>query len=524
MWTSEWARGVVLALIASSAALAEAAVPSSARLASGEGDVLVLTAGATGWIGASINLPLGAGDRVWVPGPGRVEIQLPTGHAVRLGAATQLLVARLPSEGREAVELILEGGSARIGGSRFIPGSALRVTVPGGVVDLAAPGVARFDAFPDGTALVSVARGEARLATDRAVVRLRAGDTLRLVPGQLPTVGSPVPPDDLDDWSDHQDRAQARPASEGQLPPALAPFGADMASSGRWFTIPEVGYAWAPMVPLDWTPFREGDWWWWQRQLVWIPDEPWGWLTSHYGRWLFASGIGWVWVPPTEPVVAWDPGVVAWSEGPDFVAWVPLAPGEPASPAVTEVQVVPVTNVFVNTTILQAIVVEPRKSFHDGRRVRSTLRPAAELQAIGSRMHSHRPDTLKPVALGARPEFTGPASGPASSRMESAGSAHLVPPSSADWSRGRLPAPLPAMAGGGHGATGLGQAMSVRPSVGMGGTGGLGGAVQAHVAPAPVPAGSGLRVIVSPTGRGIGAKGGPAGVLIPGVGGETRLP
>lgn len=136
MWTSEWTRGVVVALIASSAALAEAAVPSPARLASGEGDVLVLPAGATGWIGASINLPLGAGDRVWVPGPGRVEIQLPTGHAVRLGAATQLLVARLPSEGREAVELILEGGSARIGGSRFIPGSALRVTIPGGVVDL----------------------------------------------------------------------------------------------------------------------------------------------------------------------------------------------------------------------------------------------------------------------------------------------------------------------------------------------------------------------------------------------------
>jgi len=52
----------------------------------------------------------------------------------------------------------------------------------------------------------------------------------------------------------------------------------------------------------------------------------------------------------------------------------------------------------------------------------------------------------------------------------------------------------------------------------------LGGAVQAHVGPAPVPAGSGLRVIGSPTGRGIGAKGGPAGVLIPGVGGETRLP
>jgi hypothetical protein len=42
----------------------------------------------------------------------------------------------------------------------------------------------------------------------------------------------------------------------------------------------------------------------------------------HYGRWVYADGIGWVWVPGTT----WAPAWVAWASGDDWVGWAPLPP------------------------------------------------------------------------------------------------------------------------------------------------------------------------------------------------------
>ncbi len=61
---------------------------------------------------------------------------------------------------------------------------------------------------------------------------------------------------------------------------------------------------------------------------VWVASEPWGWAPYHYGRWSFGINIGWFWVPPVARDVYWSPGYVGWVRTADYVAWVPLAPGE----------------------------------------------------------------------------------------------------------------------------------------------------------------------------------------------------
>ena len=39
-------------------------------------------------------------------------------------------------------------------------------------------------------------------------------------------------------------------------------------------------------------------------------------------RWIYDAARGWMWTPDTT----WGPAWVQWRTGPDFVAWIPLAP------------------------------------------------------------------------------------------------------------------------------------------------------------------------------------------------------
>src|SRR5574337_2168421 len=50
-------------------------------------------------------------------------------------------------------------------------------------------------------------------------------------------------------------------------------------------------------------------------------DDPFGWATSHYGRWVYANR--WVWVPDTT----WGPAWVTWRQGDDYIGWAPCGYG-----------------------------------------------------------------------------------------------------------------------------------------------------------------------------------------------------
>ena len=69
----------------------------------------------------------------------------------------------------------------------------------------------------------------------------------------------------------------------------------------------------------------------------WIPTEPFGYVTHHYGNWVYARNT-WYWAPPVVSVRVglpflnigffWCPGRVSWIHSGAYVGWVPLAPRE----------------------------------------------------------------------------------------------------------------------------------------------------------------------------------------------------
>src|SRR3954451_5017620 len=137
--------------------------------------------------------------------------------------------------------------------------------------------------------------------------------------------------------------------------------------NGAWENFAGLGEVWFPKdLPPDWAPFRYGHWrwigpWGW----TWIDDRPWGFATSHYGRWANIGGLDseagrWGWLPGKRPgndsrndgpgndgdTPGFMPAAVAFlgTAGvglsyPDAfspaVAWFPLAPGEVYWPSFT---------------------------------------------------------------------------------------------------------------------------------------------------------------------------------------------
>ena len=141
--------------------------------------------------------------------------------------------------------------------------------------------------------------------------------------------------------------------------------------------MPDYGYVWTPTVVVGarWSPFRDGRWIWMGGDYVWVAYEPWGWAPYHYGRWSFIINIGWFWVPPIAREVYWSPGYVGWVRTADYVAWVPLAPGEiyygrgyygQHSVNITNVNInqVSITNVYKNVYVNNGVTVVNRNTFN----------------------------------------------------------------------------------------------------------------------------------------------------------------
>ena len=56
---------------------------------------------------------------------------------------------------------------------------------------------------------------------------------------------------------------------------------------GVWERVDGLGEVWLPKdLPRNWAPYRYGHWRWiGQWGWTWIDDMPWGFATSHFGRW-----------------------------------------------------------------------------------------------------------------------------------------------------------------------------------------------------------------------------------------------
>ncbi|MDP9098844.1 MAG: hypothetical protein M3N48_07610, partial [Verrucomicrobiota bacterium] len=107
-------------------------------------------------------------------------------------------------------------------------------------------------------------------------------------------------------------------ASYGMFYQKLDPY-------GEWRETNDYGYVWQPREAEQsraWRPYTEGRWVYSDAGWTWVSDEPYGWATYHYGRWLRLKRVGWVWVPGDE----WAPAWVSWRTSKDYVGWAPLPP------------------------------------------------------------------------------------------------------------------------------------------------------------------------------------------------------
>jgi len=164
---------------------------------------------------------------------------------------------------------------------------------------------------------------------------------------------APLVQDRLSAWADSVWRDDERDAPYYAQPsPYLhddLPGAEDLARHGRWDRHPEYGALWFPVgIGVGWQPFRDGRWVWMRPWgWTWVDAAPWGFATSHYGRWVQWRGRwGW-WPGPRHVRPSFSPAVVAWVGGSNVSfsvrigdipppAWAPLAPWQPYVPIVVQ--------------------------------------------------------------------------------------------------------------------------------------------------------------------------------------------
>ena len=321
------AKSAYFALFSLLIAALSAREPSFGRISILEGDAMIYRAADGEWGYCTLNMIVEEGDIVKTGYDSRLEIQLERGALLRMDSSTRVKlreVSYIPEADEEDVTLRLYYGTLSISVPGVGGNNYFLVEGDGVTLTLSERTVVRID-YPGGEDFyVYVKRGEAQLTTAYETRYLRKGRAAKALPeGYIVELSRKPPRDDFDRWCRDLDREYREAERAEYLPLSIYIGYSELSEYGRWTFAAGIGWVWVPYVDAGWRPYRYGRWvwtlhWGW----VWVPFEPWGFVPYHYGRWAYVAGIGWVWVP--GPV--WGPGWVAWSWGPGWIAWVPLDP------------------------------------------------------------------------------------------------------------------------------------------------------------------------------------------------------
>lgn len=94
---------------------------------------------------------------------------------------------------------------------------------------------------------------------------------------------------------------------------------------GDWDEVEGYGPVFLPREAQQdrkWRPYSDGEWVRSEQGWTWRSNEPHGWATCHYGRWVRHVREGWMWVPGSE----WAPAWVSWRKSETHIGWAPLPP------------------------------------------------------------------------------------------------------------------------------------------------------------------------------------------------------
>jgi hypothetical protein len=256
------------------------------------------------------NMPFLPGDRVWTDESGRAEIVFAEGEILWIAERSKVdSLGRGGAEQDERLGLRIFAGSfgarVRNGG----PGFEFRA--PGGSLVTTGAAAFRVDVRA-GETVVSVSEGELIVDLGGRRQTVRAGERVRYADQ---TVEGPMgyqraAADSFDRWCDERMAELNRMArNDDRLPDELDSYGDELAQNGDWVYDEPQGYVYVPRVASNWAPYTYGRWVYTLYGWTWVADEPWGFVTSHYGRWGYSSRVGWHWMPRSGFAGAW----VSWS-------------------------------------------------------------------------------------------------------------------------------------------------------------------------------------------------------------------
>ena len=361
----------IIALILLFPSLAVADDLGLARLSLIRGDVQIITQDNEEWAPASLNMPLNEGDRLWVSENSRLEIQVSGGVYLRADERTSIDILSLKSD---AMQLYMEHGhiylANRRGGIQTV-----QVDTPQSSIRSYDNSIMLLDVAEDSMTEVQSLKGYVYAENREGKTRIASGSALTIRPdgtAELSPIGNP---DEWETWNRDLDmQRMVGGESSRYLPDALQEYSSDFDRNGRWVYVRDYGYVWNPTITVaEWAPYSQGYWKWMRGQYVWISYEPWGWAPYHYGRWTSVIGMGWCWVPPSIDDVYWGPGYVGWVNTPDYIGWIPLAPGEiyygygyygPKSINITTINVNTIIAVpFRNVPVRNSVTVLRRDTF-----------------------------------------------------------------------------------------------------------------------------------------------------------------
>ncbi len=289
-----------------------------------EGSATVTQAGSGGRAAAELNQPVLAGDRLWVPRNGRLEVVLSDGNLLRVDGGTELLFERLAdspeSNDRQTVLRLLDGNIqlvVRRGG-----GEPPRVDTPNATVYVQDEGSYRIGTGDEEWTEVVVREGYAEVVTERGSAVVRE-DEQAWVDGARDSrvdVQDADGRDGLERWAERlDDEYESDGDRYAYLDPDLRYQGSSLHRYGSWVNYNR-SWVWRPRVALGWRPYHLGRWAYTPAGYFWVTSEPWGWVPYHYGTWDYAPAYGWVWYPGRTFAPAW----VYWYWGSSHIGWCPV--------------------------------------------------------------------------------------------------------------------------------------------------------------------------------------------------------
>src|SRR6266481_4135203 len=422
-----------------------------ARLNYVEGRVSFQPGGETDWAWATLNRPMTAGDSLWTGNGSRAEMHIGS-TAIRVGTQTSVSFLNLDDR---TIQIELNSGTINLRVRNLYRGDVFEVDTPNLAFTVLRSGDYRITVDPQGHFTTITLRdgqgqvnggGQAFLVDRGSQVQVSGTDYISYDIYDLPGR------DTFDRWSYTRQLREERSRSARYVSPELTGY-EDLDQYGTWRTDRTYGQVWVPTrVSRNWAPYRQGHWawvdpWGW----TWVDDAPFGFVTSHYGRWAHVDndrygGGSWAWVPPRRearqdarqdvpaPRPVYSPALVTFvgdsNSSRDFgngggVAWFPLAPGEVYVPAhqtsptyVTNVNVTntvvkqtTITNVvnnnvqtttYVNQNVAGAVTAVPRATFVNSQPVaQAAVRVAPSAITVGPAVHTAPVAPVRASVMGA---------------------------------------------------------------------------------------------------------------------------